>query len=153
MAHAPINGDALEEFFAYRASQKKLRRYLGNCFIYSYDALIFLLPCMILLCVELINLFGGQSIPLWPFWTLTLGGPAWLMARNQRWRCRYFKAEKLLKSLKLPAEKILFRCTETEICQLGKLKNKSQWQEFLAEKMSKSLRFKVINYRFIKERK
>ena len=35
-----VNDNTLEEFFAYQTATSKVRRYMGNCFIYKYDAII-----------------------------------------------------------------------------------------------------------------
>ncbi len=151
LAHAPVSGNGLEEFFAYRTSAGKLRRYLGNCFVYNWDALFFMLPSMLLLGAELLNFFWRPILPLWPFWVLTVMGPGWLIWRNQRWRNYYFKAEKWLKKFNLPAEKILFRCTEMEIQQIAEIESAEKFKSFVQQKCAKSIRFQVIKRRFITE--
>lgn len=151
LAHAPVGGNGLEEFFAYQTSTHKLRRYMGNCFVNNWDSLFFLLPSMLLLTVQLVNLFANLNIPISPFWGLQILGVGWLLGRNQLWRNRYFKAESFLQRLNFPAKKILFRCSEEEICQIAKFKSEQQWSKFIEEKCAESFRFQVIKHRFMEE--
>ena len=68
----PLRDVPLEEFFAYRTSPSPFRRYLGNCFIRDYDALLFVIPVFILLGSVLLQSFWLPALPVWPFWIVAL---------------------------------------------------------------------------------
>ena len=80
----PLRDVPLEEFFAYRTSPSPFRRYLGNCFIRDYDALLFVIPVFILLGSVLLQSFWLPALPVWPFWIVALAYPAYLLFRNAR---------------------------------------------------------------------
>ncbi|MDD3118906.1 MAG: hypothetical protein PHQ27_06995, partial [Victivallales bacterium] len=60
----------LEEYFAYQTAHSRLRRYLGNCFRTPVDAILFLIPIMLLPLVEIFRIIVGGTFPVWPFWLL-----------------------------------------------------------------------------------
>ena len=49
VARLPICDRSYEELFAYRLSPSGFRRYMGNCFQYQIDAILFIVPFFILL--------------------------------------------------------------------------------------------------------
>jgi len=83
IARTPVNDLSFEEYFAYQTSFSRLRRYIGNCFIVAYDAILFIMPIMILLAVQIAITVGWISWPILPFWIIALLYPAWLLLRNQ----------------------------------------------------------------------
>ena len=136
----------LEEFFAYRTSPSRLRRYLGNCFIRDYDAILFVIPTLLLLAAQIAQSFLLPQLPVWPFWILALAYPAWLLVRNQRARNRYFRAERNLTRWGIARPRaVLFRCTTPEIIEIGRMK---QMEEF-APLLERDLRWRVIAARFL----
>ncbi len=142
----PLWDVPLEEFFAYRTSPSKLRRYLGNCFIRDYDALLFVIPTFVLLAAQFAQSFWLERLPVWPFWIFALAYPAFLLCRNQAARRLVFRAEKRLR--KFGVERpfaVLFRSTTPEIREMGKAKDLAG---YFAEKTE--LRWQVIKARFLK---
>jgi hypothetical protein len=140
----------LEEFFAYQTAPSRIRRYLGNCFISKYDALLFLLPVLILLCAQILQTFAELRFPIWPFWILALSYPAYLFVRNQLARNRVFGAERKLKKFGIQeARAILFRCSWSETKELGKLETVEEMHEYTRQKAADNLRWRVIKHRFI----
>ena len=138
----------MDEFFAYQTSPSRLRRYLGNCFIRQMDAILFMLPAMLLLAAQVIQFLWVKNLPVWPFWAAALGYPAWLLIRNQCGRNRLFRAEKKLASFGIPEpRKVLFRCTVEERKIFTGMKSAEELRHFLAEKAGE-LRWKVILHRF-----
>ncbi len=152
-ARTAINDRRLEEFFAYKLSTSKLRKYLGNCFQGTYDAILLLTPIFLLLIIQLINTFFFFNLPIWIFWIIAAVYPVFLLIRNQLYRNYYFKARKKLNATldnKL-VDSILFRCTSEEIIEIGKFDNNSkELMKWFKAKEEKELRWKVINKRFIK---
>lgn len=135
-----------EEFFAYRTSPSRLRRYLGNCFIRDYDAILFVIPTLLLLAAQIAQSFLLPRLPVWPFWILALAYPAWLLVRNQRARNRYFRAERNLTRWGIARPRaVLFRCTTPEIIEIGRMK---QIGEFMSL-WERDLRWRVIAARFL----
>lgn len=151
IARAPLHDFRFEEHFAYQTSFSRLRRYIGNCFIYKYDAILFLMPILVLLGAQMLKTFAGFEYPIFPFWILAGLYPAWLLIRNQLARNLIHRAARKLKSFSVASpEAILFRCTEDEITHIAKAVNGSEaWAEFVAEKSQHELRWKIINHRFI----
>ncbi len=147
IARAPLNDYRFEEHFAYQTSFSRLRRYMGNCFIYRYDALGFIMPVMLLLFIQIMITLEVVRLPIWPFWLVAGLYPIWLFIRNQLSRNMIHKAQsKLAKICALPAA-VLFRCSATEIDQFAKVADDSigkLWQE----KVEHELRWQVIDYRF-----
>lgn len=144
----PLRDVPLEEFFAYRTSPSRFRRYLGNCFIRDYDALLFVIPVFILLGAVIVQSFLLPALPAWPFWILALAYPAYLLYRNARARHWVFKAAKALK--KFGVEKpmaVLFRSTTPEIRELGKLKSPESLRAYVDGKQE--LRWQIIRRRFL----
>ena len=138
----------MDEFFAYQTSPSRLRRYLGNCFIRQMDAVLFMLPAMLLLAAQVIQFLWVQSLPVWPFWAAALGYPAWLLIRNQRGRNRLFRAEKKLAAFGIQEpRKVLFRSTAEERRIFAGMRSAEELRHFLAEKAGE-LRWKVIIHRF-----
>ncbi len=143
----------LEEFFAYQTAPSRLRRYLGNCFIKKYDALLFLLPVLLLLGVQLFQTFAEVEFPIWPFWIIALLYPIFLLGRNQLARNRFFRAKKrLLKFGYCEAAAILFRSTWDETGIIAGLKTKQEFLNFVDSVADNELRWKIIRHRFIVSR-
>ena len=152
-ARVPIKDNHFEEFFAYKLSLSRFRRFFGNCFQTQLDAILLLAPIFLLLLMQIINSFFFCNIPMFIFWIIAFIYPLFLVLRNQYYRNHYFKAKKSLTNAfdkKIPFDSILFRCNSREIIQIGKLKNApTKLKEWINEKATSKLRWKIINKRFI----
>ncbi|MFA6101527.1 MAG: hypothetical protein WCV67_01230 [Victivallaceae bacterium] len=150
-ARSPLKDVVFEEFFAYQTAPSRIRRYLGNCFRTQLDALLFVLPVMLLLAVQLVDTFTSYRMPVWIFWIIALACPAFMLLRNQLARNFFYKARKSL--LAIPGaipEPILFRCTRQEIKAIaGRHRDASGLMDYIQERTSSELRWKVICNRFI----
>ena len=140
----------LEEYFAYQTSPSILRRYLGNCFIRDCDAILFVLPALLLFTATVVRDFIFHAFPVWPFWILAFVYPVFLLFRNARSRSVVKKADRKLAQFgiadRLP---ILFRCTREELLALGALENREEFELFVEKTAEKELRWKIIQERFI----
>jgi hypothetical protein len=150
-ARSPLKDFVFEEFFAYQTAPSRIRRYLGNCFRTQFDALLFVLPVMLLLAAQLVDTFTSFKMPVWIFWIIALACPAFMLLRNQFARNCFYKARKSL--LTIPGaipEPILFRCTRQEIKAIaGKYGDSSGLMDYIQKRTSSELRWKVISNRFI----
>lgn len=145
----PLRDVPLEEFFAYRTSPSPFRRYLGNCFIRDYDALLFVIPVFILLGSVLLQSFWLPALPVWPFWIVALAYPAYLLFRNARARHWVFRAAKKLRAFGVEKPMaVLFRSTTPEIRELGTLRSREDFDAYVEEK--KELRWEIVKYRFLR---
>lgn len=142
----------LEEFFAYQTSPSFLRRYLGNCFIREWDALLFLLPVMLLPVAELINVFWLPQLPIWPFWIFAAIYPVFLFFRNLFSRQILIRAKKGLYrgGVENPLP-VLFRCTKAELYKLETIRNRNDLQEFIYAKAAHEPRWAIIKQRFFNQ--
>jgi len=119
-------GDRLEEFHAYQTSGQPLRRYLGNCFSSTADALLFAAPSMLLAVAQAARVAGGGEWPMELFWGLALAGPLWLLLKNHAARQRYFAAHENLRRLGVAwPEAVLFRAEWTELPALASLPDRN----------------------------
>ncbi len=150
-ARSPLKDFVFEEFFAYQTAPSKIRRYLGNCFRSQFDALLFVMPVMLLLAVQLVDTFSRFRMPVWIFWIIALACPTFMLLRNQFARNIFYKARKAL--LAIPGaipEPILFRCTRQEIKAIAsKRQDSASLMDYLHELTATELRWKVISNRFI----
>lgn len=145
-----INDNKLEEFFAYQTAPSIIRRYMGNCFIHKYDAVLFLLPTMILLAAQLVKTFTEYSYPIWPFWIFALSYPAFLFLRNNIARVVFFRAcSKLLAFGFVDALAILFRCDWSTVMEISLLASPEAFRRFVQKMASSNLKWRVIQHRFI----
>lgn len=110
----------IEEYFAYQTAKSPLRRYIGNCFIKEFDALLFLLPSLLLLAAQIIKNFIWTALPMFPFWLFLGAVLAYFIIRNQKSRNIVQKARKNLTEIASNPEAILFRSTVEEMKILGK---------------------------------
>ena len=139
----------LEEHFAYTTAKSALRRYTGNCFRSERDALLFLLPVLLLLLVEFAVCFGVLQIPFWPFVILALVYPVYLLIRNQQARNLYFRVRKKIENTgcKKP-DALLFRCSMEEIRTIDRIPQQDLLQ-WIHDQTQKEIRWQVINKRFM----
>ena len=150
-ARYAINDPALEEYFAYQTSSSKLRRYLGNCFISDLDALLFVLPVLLLPIAQFMQLLFFPRMWVFPFWIIALCYPCYLFIRNQR-------AHRIIKRAKAAMQRadvekpeaVLFRMTSEEIKEIGRLKDKEDILQYIRNKAETELRWLVIEERFIR---
>lgn len=148
VARQSMNEPQLEEYFAYRTSASPLRRYLGNCFISDSDTWGFIIPVLLLPVAELIKLLWNPGFPAWIFWLAALVFPLWLLCRNAR--SRYLVNKALRNVASAGASKplaVLFRCTFSEVCALGKMSGREILQ-MAEKKRDDSPRWAVIAARF-----
>ena len=142
----------LEEFFAYQTSPSRLRRYLGNCFIRQCDALLFMLPTLLLLTMQLLQSFVWPRLPVWPFWILALAYPAFLLWRNQLARRRVFRAAAKLQGFGFRRVRpILFRLTWEELALVAEQSSPAALREWAEARARHNLRWKVLVHRFFRE--
>ena len=135
----------LEEYFAYQTSSSFLRRTFGNCFIRELDAILFILPALLLLGVTVLREFGRMSFPLWPFWLLAGVYPVFLLVRNFLSVRVVRRAEKKLRGFGVGTPRaVLFRATFEELRALGALKSADDFQNFLHVMREKELRWAIM---------
>ena len=114
-----LHDHAIEEYFAYQTAKSPLRRYIGNCFIKESDALLFLLPALLLPAAQAIKNFIWQPLPILPFWIFLAAVISYFLIRNQKSRNIIRKARKKLLELASNPDAILFRSTLAELKILG----------------------------------
>lgn len=136
---------SLEEYFAYQTSESKFRRYMGNCFISDFDAILFVFPALLMLGVQIVNSYFWDKLWVWPFWLLTIGVFFFFIIRNYLARALISTAEKKLKAWNIKKiNGLLFRCTREEIAEIIKLKSEEEFKGYLNLKAREEIRFKVI---------
>ena len=146
VARAPLCDTPQEEHFAYAISSSAMRRTIGNCFQAQKDALIFLLPVLVLLGAQMTMIFGGLYFSLVPFWIGAVSGPSYLLLRNFKLRRTYFKARKKLVKQKIKQpDALLFRCTSGEIQEIAGTTDPAG---YITSKWNYDLRWKVMITRF-----
>lgn len=155
-ARAPINDQNFEEFFAYKLSPSKFRRYVGNCFQTGKDAIFILLPFLFLLVICMANFTLGWVIPEIYFWFLVFAYPIYLFIRNEICRKQYRLACMALKNTwggDIAVDSILFRSNRDEIVQLGRLrKSKENILKFIEDLRKQKLRWEIIYIRFLNQK-
>lgn len=114
-----LHDHAIEEYFAYQTAKSPLRRYIGNCFIKESDALLFLLPALLLPAAQVIKNFIWHPLPILPFWIFPAAMISYFLIRNQKSRNIIKKARKKLLTLASNPDAILFRSTLAELKILG----------------------------------
>lgn len=145
-----INDNTLEEFFAYQTAPSRIRRYMGNCFIYKHDAILFLLPTIILLAAQIVKSFSTYDYPIWPFWILALAYPAFLLVRNNIARVVFFRAcSKLIAFGFVNASAILFRCDWHTVVEISLLPSPEAFRRFVHKKACTELNWRIIQHRFV----
>lgn len=143
----------LEEYFAYQTSPSALRRYLGNCFIRELDAILFIIPALLLFVAELLHTLVWPNMHMIYFWILALLYPCYLFIRNAKARRCVKKAAKNLQLIGLSnVNAVLFRCTRTELEEIGRCKGKLELEELLQRYQENQLRWQVTLYRFSQDR-
>ena len=147
IARLPMADRSFEELFAYRSSPSGFRRYMGNCFQYAIDAVLFIVPFFLMLAAQICQQFLHLTwLPIYPFWILAASYPIFLMVRNQIIRNRFFKAKRKLKSIGINnALPLLFRSTKSEILEMSKT---DDIRSYIDKKSGSELRWKVICERF-----
>lgn len=148
-ARQVLNDSSIEEFFAYQTSESAFRRYMGNCFIAEIDAILFVLPALLLLAAQLVKMYLVANLWIWPFWVLTLGVFLFFGIRNHLARRRVFGAIEKLESwnIKKP-QALLFRCTSAEISEINNLKKREEFLNWIRQKGENEIRFQVIKYKW-----
>lgn len=118
-ARQVIHDHDIEEYFAYQTSRSLLRKYIGNCFTKEFDALLFLLPALLLPIAQTVKSFVWTPLPLLPFWGFLGGVLGFFLFRNQKCRNTINKARKNLQKISGNPEAVLFRSTLGELKKLN----------------------------------
>ena len=143
-----LEDETYEEHFAYMTSASAFRRWSGNCFRRERDAIIFLLPVVLLLVVQVIVYTGVLNLPLWPFWIIAFAFPAFLIGRNIPERRTFFAARAKLDRLNfVNPDAALFRMTADEIRALARTPD-DRLASFLQDKADAELRWQILIHRF-----
>ena len=143
-----LEDEPYEEHFAYMTSNSAFRRWSGNCFRREWDAIIFLIPVVLLLVAQIIVYTGLLNLPLWPFWIIAFAFPAFLIARNIPERRTFFAARsKLVKAGFANPDAALFRMTADEIRTLARTPD-AQLENYLGNKSAAELRWQILIHRF-----
>jgi hypothetical protein len=148
IARTPLHDYRFEEYFAYQTSFSRLRRYMGNCFIYRYDAIGFIMPVMLLLFVQIMITVGFVQLPIWPFWITAGLYPLWLFIRNQLSRNLIHRARRKLAWICSAPAAVLFRCSASEIIEFAAAPDDDATIRLWQDKAEHELRWKIIDYRF-----
>lgn len=149
VARNRVNDPEFEEHFAYMTSSSPLRRLLGNCFRSELDALIFLVPVLILLTAQALTCFEILILPQLPFWLFAAAGPGWLLIRNHLTRKCYDRAEENLRLAGIARPRsVLFRATRGEIHEIAR-SNPVEVCTLLRGFAEKELRWRIIAARFL----
>lgn len=145
-----LHDPSLEEYFAYQTSPSPLRRYLGNCFIHDYDAILFVVPALLLLLIQCLNAFWLPQLPTWPAWPLAFAYPLFLLIRNGRSRHRVKRAAKALARMGVRRpEAVLFRSTAAEIAAIGALPDRAAFDAWVRRRAQEEFRWEIIRRRFL----
>ena len=143
-----LEDETYEEHFAYMTSGSVFRRWTGNCFRREWDAIVFLIPVVLLLVVQFIVYAGVLNLPLWPFWILAFAYPAFLVARNIPERRTFFTArEKLMYCGFAKPDAALFRMTTDEIRALARTPD-GQLEDYFRDRSAAELRWQILVHRF-----
>ena len=149
-ARQALGEATLEEFFAYQTSPSRLRRIFGNCFIRDLDAILFVLPSLLLLVAQILRSFLFPEFPAWIFWVLALAYPAYLLIRNQISLNLVTRAKRAL--LRCGVEKpsaVMFRCTREELAKLARITSPEELRSFAAARATAEVRWLIIGKRFL----
>ena len=148
-ARQALSENTLEEFFAYQTSPSALRRRFGNCFINDRDAVLFVVPPLLLLAAEILRNVWFVWFPSWIFWILALVYPAYLLIRNQRSASLLKKAKRKLEEfgVAMPLA-VLFRCTREEMTEIASLGDAESWAGYVDAKAEREVRWRIIGERF-----
>ena len=143
-----MEDETYEEHFAYMTSDSGFRRWTGNCFRHERDAIMFLIPVVLLLAVQFIVYSGLLNIPIWPFWIAAFAFPTFLVMRNIPERRTFFAARsKLERAGFANPDAALFRMTADEIRALARTPD-DRIESFLREKSGAELRWQILIQRF-----
>ena len=149
-ARQALGEATLEEFFAYQTSPSLLRRIFGNCFIRDLDAILFVLPSLLLLAAQILRSFLFPQFPAWIFWLLALVYPAYLLIRNQISLNLVVRAKRAL--IRCGVEKtfaVMFRCTREELAKLARITSPEELRSFAAARATAEVRWLIIGKRFL----
>ena len=119
-ARQVLHDHQIEEYFAYQTAISPLRRYIGNCFIKSSDAILFLLPALLLPIAQIIKNYFFTALPILPFWLLILCTVGYFLLRNQYSRSIIAKASRNLAEITSKPSAVLFRSEFSELKVLSK---------------------------------
>ncbi len=149
-ARQALGETSLEEYFAYQTSPSALRRNFGNCFIRDRDAVLFLLPALLLLAAELVRGFLLPGFPAWIFWPAAAAYPVYLLWRNHQSLKLVRRAAAALRRCGVPEPRpILFRCSREELRELGEMNSREELDHYVSLKAEHEVRWMVIRERFL----
>lgn len=149
VARATVDDPALEEFFAYQTSFSCLRRAIGDFFSSPYDAILFLIPTLLLPAASFARVMWFPQLPLWGFYLLLGIVMGFLAVRSRLRRRLVSRARRNLSNfgVRQPLA-VLFRSTQKEMKEISALSDLAAWQKWLEKKSAKSLRWGIISRRF-----
>lgn len=146
-----LNETTLEEYFAYQTSPSNLRRNFGNCFISDRDAVLFLLPSLLLLAAEIVRGFLYPDFPTWPFWIGAAAYPAYLLLRNHCSMRLVKRAERALRGCGIAfPQPVLFRCGRDEIAKIAQFRSRDELESWIDAQAELEVRWRIIRERFIR---
>ena len=150
-ARQVLNETTLEEFFAYQTSPSALRRNFGNCFIRDRDAVLFLLPSLLLLAAEIVRGFFCPNFPAWPFWPVAAIYPVYLLLRNRRSVRLLRRAERALRRCDVESPlALLFRCCRDEMEEIAGMNDRRELEAYAYVRAEREVRWRIIRERFIR---
>ncbi len=149
VARASVEDPAPEEFFAYQTSFSFLRRTVGDFFCTSFDAVLFLIPTLLLPMASFARLLWFPQLQLGWFYALLGGVIGFFAVRSWMRRRRIARAAGKLTDfgVKQPLA-VLFRSTFQEMAEIAALPDRAAWRKWLGEKSARSLRWGIISRRF-----
>lgn len=150
VARSGLKSAFFEEEFAYGISQSGFRRTVGGLFRTGREAFYILGAALLLLAVQIVQLFFWPRLPIWPFWLLMAGIVAYLVAQLLQLRKQIKAARRNLGKIAGDrTEPILFRCTDAEILEIAATGDAGRLRAWLDGKRQNSLRWQVIHRRFL----
>ncbi|MDD3155619.1 MAG: hypothetical protein PHS41_12205 [Victivallaceae bacterium] len=148
-ARSMLDDPMWEEYFAYQTAKKRLRRWLGCAFLNGSDAVLFLLPVMLLPITQALQNWMWEKFPVWPFWILAACYPLFLGARVicfQRIAAAALRNLKKIGAVKPLA--VLYRCRDEEIRFFATCPDPERMIAFIDRQSAEFFRWQVIRKRF-----
>ncbi len=146
-----LEDDDLEEYFAYRTSFSRFRRWCGDLFNSAGESVAFALLALAMPIAQTLKLFVSESlaciipVTLVAFW----GFLAYLAVRTARRHHLISTARRKLQNWGIvEAMPLLFRLTKSEITELCRTGSWADYRRIAAERSEKNLRWQVIWHRF-----
>lgn len=145
-----FNEPAFEEIIAYQSSNKAFTKWLGPIVESSTESVVFLLSLLMVLAVEGYLLFNGEFSHFGVFFGLLALPIAmvlyglWRLFRKQNQFRRCLKILNIVLNDPQKAKSVIFRLTDEEIREFGKM-SPEQIYHYARQEGSSSLRWRVLN--------